>query len=354
MIRRAARAIEADARETLLGALASLRVAATAHAADDSFEPGVGSVGADAPNFILVVGGRRIAVEVKSVVTKTEADRSARRFRRRGIPALIVADRIAEDAKTLLRKADINFFDRRGELRIVVPPVIIDTRVPGSTATRASSSDPLPSQVAREAAIACLLTPDQPHGVRGVAGYIDRAPSAVSRAMALLRRAGLLTSKGEAAIPDLFNELLVRWRRTPVALAALPQRGSSRGSAQLELGLAQPEETLGWALTDTVAAAAWGMPVVARGNYPRDFYVPSDAVLRRARALLGEASDADARVCTVAVAPVRLACLHRQFLVGETWPVANHIVVALDIAADRARGSEALDQWHPNGIVRAW
>jgi len=34
--------------------------------------------------------------------------------------------------------------------------------------------------------------------------------------------------------------------------------------------------------------------------------------------------------------------------------LANHIVVALDIAQDQARGLEALDQWQPEGIVRAW
>ena len=34
--------------------------------------------------------------------------------------------------------------------------------------------------------------------------YIDRAPSAVSKSMSGLREVGLLTSKGEVAIPDLF------------------------------------------------------------------------------------------------------------------------------------------------------
>jgi len=41
-----------------------------------------------------------------------------------------------------------------------------------------------------------------------------------------------------------------------------------------------------WALTETVAAGAFGMPVVARGDYPPDFYVPSQAALDRARRIL--------------------------------------------------------------------
>jgi hypothetical protein len=99
------------------------------------------------------------------------------------------------------------------------------------------------------------------------------------------------------------------------------------------------------------------MPVVARGDYPPDFYVPSPTALRRAVALLGEIDDARHRACTIAVAPVRLVCLRRvdrSQIAGESWPVANHIVVALDIAADKARGLEALDQWQPEEIVRAW
>ena len=41
-------------------------------------------------------------------------------------------------------------------------------------------------------------------------------------------------------------------------------------------------------------------------------------------------------------------------LIGERWPVANHIVVALDIAQERARGLEAIEPWKPDRIVRAW
>ena len=108
-------------------------------------------------------------------------------------------------------------------------------------------------------------------------------------------------------------------------------------NARLEVALNNGESTMGWALTDTLAAASWGMPIVARGGYPPDFYVPTEAMLRRARTLLGEAPEPGRRACTVAVAPVRLACLRRHKNAGLVWPLANHIVVALDIATDRAR-----------------
>ncbi len=111
------------------------------------------------------------------------------------------------------------------------------------------------------------------------------------------------------------------------------------------------------ALTDTGAVASWGMPVGARGDHPPDFYVPSETELRAAGSARGTPTDPADRACTVAVAPVRLACLRRvdhSKTTGERWPVANHIVAALDIAQDRARGLEALEQWQPEEITRAW
>jgi hypothetical protein len=324
----------------------------------DSLIAVLGGLGVSAdviPDTVLEVAGHRLAIEVKSVVTAAHGERIARRFAQR--PHLIVvADRIASDAKQSFRNAGINYFDRRGELRIIEPPVVIDTVVESEAPHSPHASGSLDSQVAKEVAIACLLTPDQPHGVRETARYVNRAPSAVSTAMAGLRDVGLLTSSGEAIVPDLFLELMGMWRRRAIPLAAVPDP-SSRSAMRLRLGPDQPEDTMGWALTDTLGAASWGMPIVARGDHPADFYVPTESELRVARSILGDAIDPAARACTIAVAPVRLVCLRRvdhSATTEERWPVANHIVVALDIAQDRARGLEILDQWEPEGVVRAW
>lgn len=336
-----------DAQDAVLTAFAALGLDA------DLIDPGTTVHGV--PDFVVQIGDRTLVGEVKSIVTRASVSHLVRWANQLGRPAIVVADRIAEDAKTTLRHAGLNYLDRRGELRLFDGPLKIDARVPSSV--QASSSEPLSSQVAQEVAITCLIRPDEPHGVREIATYIERAPSAVSKAMAGLRTEGLLTSQGEPAVPDLFRELAVRWRRRPIALLNLPRPGTGTTNAQLELGFDQPEATTGWALTDTLAAAAWGMPIVARGDYPPDFYVPSAAALRRAISLLGKADDTKRRACTVAIAPVRLVCLRRldrAQISGEVWPVANHIVVALDIAADKARGLEALDQWQPKGIARAW
>lgn len=347
MPRRSNQLLEVDAQEALLSALLALGI--------DAEVSDVEPTGGDQPDFLVRIGDSVLVGEVKSVVTGAGVEQLLQRAKRLHRPTIVVADRIAEDAKTSMRRAGVNYLDRRGDLRLFLGQVKVDAKVPASSAHFEEAT--LSSQVAKEVAISCLLHPDQPHGVREVATYIDRAPSAVSNAMAGLREAGLLTSRGEPAVPDLFRELSVRWRRRPVALNDLPTPGRGTMNTQLEVGLDDVESTVGWALTDTLAAAAWGMPIVTRGDYPPDFYVPSESSLRRAVAQLGDADNVAVRACTVAVAPVRLICLHRHDrsqITGQVWPVANHIVVALDIATDKARGLEVLEQWHPEGIVRGW
>ena len=343
--------MEQDAVAALLEALGRIGVV-TNVLSRESRDLSAGEKHVDA---VVEAAGQRFDVQVASVVTAAQG-KSLAGSAPRDVPLIVVADRMAADAKRSMREAGVNYFDRRGELRMVSPPLFVDTLVELALPMAGRRSGSLDSQVSKEVAIACLLTPDQPHGIREVARYIDRAPSAVSSAMAGLRDGGLLTSAGEAMVPDLFHALLVVWRRRTVLLASLPSTGA-REAQRLGLGLDEPEGSTGWALTDTRAAASWGIPIVAAGDYPPDFYVPSESALRAALSHLGEATNPASRACTVAVAPVRLACLRRadhSHTTGERWPVANHIVVALDIAQDQSRGLEALDQWQPEGIVRAW
>ena len=306
-------------------------------------------------DVVTEAAGQRFEIEVTSVVTAEHGARLAESARQ-DVPLIVIADRIATDAKRSLREAGINFFDRRGELRIVSQPLFVDTLVEPAFSLARGRSGSLTSQVAKEVAIVCLMTPNQRQPVRQTARYINRAPSAVSNAMAELRDDGLLTDDGEAVVPDLFHALLMVWKRQPVALARLPDPGTHEAEL-LGLGFDTPAHATGWALTDTRAASSWGIPIAAADDYPPDFYVPSESALLAARSHLGEATNPVSRACTVAVAPVRLACLRRvdhSRATGEQWPVANHIVVALDIAQDHARGIEVLDQWSPEWVFRSW
>ncbi|MYH71569.1 MAG: hypothetical protein F4153_03175 [Acidimicrobiia bacterium] len=306
-------------------------------------------------DLILEPAGIELDVKAKPVITAGNGAEIARQDWTDGFTRVWVAERIAAEAKKTFREQGINFFDLRGEIRIVERPLFIDTKIDVEEPYPPARSGPLDSQVAKEIAIACLLTPDQPHGVRETARLIGRSPGAVSTAMANLERVGLLTSRAEPLIPDLFHELAIVWRRRPLALAKMPEPETGRLSFDAESSPdGMPSK---WTLTDTVAAQSWGIPVVAPGGYPPDFYVPDRTVLHLARRRLGEPESPERRACTVAVAPVRFACRYRfdhSNTSGVKWPVANHIVVALDLAQDKARGMEMVDQWHPKGIVRAW
>lgn len=311
------------------------------------------------PDFVVDVDGRLVAVEVKSVVATADARRLADLARRSGLPLLVAAERIADPAREVLRDAGVGYFDRRGRLRLVLPGIFVDAEVTGRR-PHSTESAPLSGETAREVALLLLADPGARPGVREIARALDRAPSTVSAALDRLRSAGLVTSANEPLVPDLFWELESAWRRDPVPLAAAPELGRARRADPLQLGLGHGEgegwvpDTVGWALTDTLAAVAWGLPLFVSPDYPPDFYVPSAAVLNRAVSSLGRAGRPAERACTASVAPVRLVCRRRVCLPGGTWPVASHVVVALDLAKDRARGREALERWHPEGVARVW
>jgi hypothetical protein len=150
-------------------------------------------------------------------------------------------------------------------------------------------------------------------------------------------------------VPELFWELAERWRPAQADVQTVPAPSGGPVNDALKVGFDDVAGT-GWALTDTVAAAAYGAPVGVRSDHPRDFYVPDQATLRRAVRLLGPARDHSSRAATVRVAPVSMICSDRVDLtdrVGGGWPVAQPLFVALDLAQDPGRGREMLAEWTP-------
>lgn len=153
---------------------------------------------------LLVLPGSKLEVEVKTLL-RPEAVGAILGSHRRRRPLLIISDRIPEVARERLREAGINFYDRSGHLRIVAPPVVIDTGVPSLVNTTATSH-PLDTPTGRDVAIACLADARRAHGVRETARWVDRDPGSVSRVMATLRSQGVVVGGWPAGDPRAVSE----------------------------------------------------------------------------------------------------------------------------------------------------
>jgi hypothetical protein len=183
-----------------------------------------------------------------------------------------------------------------------------------------------------------------------MAGALGRAPSTVSEILSRLREVGLIVGGNRPVTPELFWELADHWQPDEIDIRTEPDLRDQAVAAALQLGLGRVEHTTGWALTDTMAAVAYGAPVNVRANHPRDFYVPSQTIQRRATQLLGAAYDHRERAATIRVAPVPAICSARTDpadRIAEAWPLAHPLFIALDLAQDRDRGREILAHWTP-------
>ena len=164
------------------------------------------------------------------------------------------------------------------------------------------------------------------------------APSTISTSVRRLSDAGLVDDDGAGVFPELFWELADAWAVERTWLIASPDPANHTDP--------NPQAPR-WRRTGTAAAAAYGAPVVSTAGGPVELYVigPVEvavAVRRYGRAQPGTGAAA------IAVAPVPdvVAGLgERHVPVLDGWPAAPVLAVALDLAQDRARGREILNDW---------
>jgi hypothetical protein len=352
--------LAAEAEEALVDALRE--------ALQDSIEVSAGPV--DGPDLVVSLpGAGAFGVEVKAVANRAEPGPITNALRtwdaqvaamrsRTGAPvvAVVVAGAIPDVTKAILREHDWGWLDRRGELDLRAPGLVVHTTdlAPLNRSTRSSPRDPIVGRAGITTA-ACLLTAqDDIPGVREIARRGELAPSTVSTTLAGLRRASLIEDDGRPLVPELFWELASVWKPARHAFAEVPAPGT-----RLELGLHSLDEP-GWAVGNTLAAAAWGAPVVVASGAAPDFYVPDEQALRRAQRELPVASTAEERHCTIAVAPTALVVRPRFDAASLStswlhWPIVHPLFVALDLALDRARGTEILQDWRvPDPIRKVW
>lgn len=306
-------------------------------------------------DVIVFHGEATMVIELKDASLVT-ADSAAGQLRRWSANAksdtvpVIIADRITADGRKRLNEAGWSWLDLRGHLRLVGDGVFVDADVPALSEPR-SARRGLIGNVGIELAALLLLDPTSRVGVRAAAATLTRSPSSISEAFAALRTADLVDADHKPSERDLFWELAEHWKPPSEDVATTPAPLQERDTSVLHLGLDDVESTEGWALSDTVAAAHYGAPVSMRADHPPDFYVPGRSTLRRAVKLLGTATTPSERAGRIRVAPVPMVCTRRvdgtEHGINESWPLANPLFVALDLAQDPGRGREILDMWTP-------
>jgi DNA-binding transcriptional ArsR family regulator len=317
-----------------------------------------GSVPDQEIDLIIEPGGTLVQVKRRALVTDEVARRLlAETPRSLGSVLLVVGDRVTETARRLLVEHRAGYYDLRGHLALRSANVVIDADVE-PVSGRVERKNALSGSAGLEVATALLMEPAAGAAVRELARKLGRSASTVSEVLATLRRAGLVDDRHRVDGTQLFWQVAERWPTTRVYLAQRPMPGDDATIAQpLRLGLDDVENTTGWALTDSAAAVAYGAPLAVRTGQLLDFYVPGQATLRRATALLGVASSRSQARCAARAAPVGAACSHRVDVAANPfgWPLAHPVFVALDLAQDAGRGREILGAWTPpERWARVW
>jgi hypothetical protein len=301
----------------------------------------VRSLGLDArvDDGAIVLDGSRVVPVFCARAHPTPADLSQLLAEGAGrSPVVVVADRISDAGRDVLRAGGWGWLDRRGHLRLWAPGLRLESPLHRDAPSRPRGSN-LWTTVGLEVALHAVVHPDQPCTARRVAPVIGRSVGATHERIARFVDEGLIGPRTHRPLmPELFWETAANWPDDDW----LP----------LPLGPVELAERL--ATTDLVrvderAATLGGARIAAAGDLPARCYVRTAGLLRRARNL----ADRDAPVrCWVRRAPVEWLPLNDEHPPDDAhpWQVAHPVLCALRLAADPARGREIVEDW---GLVDA-
>lgn len=311
-------------------------------------------------DLVLETAHERIYVDVKTM-SVADQPRVARlidtqRMHRDDTPAVraLVADEITESTRRLLRDAGWGYLDRRGRLWFSAGGILInDTELAAMPRDGALQrpAEPIAGRAGLGLALQLLMHPERTVGVRELARLVGCAPSSAHAALERLRDAALVEPDGRPLAPALFWAVAEAWHpvRYPIAREPAP------GDIVVDI-----EKGDGWVVSGNIAAAAWGAPIAVGSASPPDLYAPSSRDLRQVIRRVGATSWAD-RGATVAIAGVSGVAADAEHWHPSLatpwlhWPLAHPVVVALDLAQDKSRGREILQDWKgPDGYTRVW
>jgi hypothetical protein len=341
-MRRTSSQLLQDAVAGLLDALDAVRI-------DARFQGG----DAHGPDGLIIgtFDGRpfELIVEHTSYCTMARAEELIHRFSSfesgHAVP-IVVADRVTADARMRLQFEGWSWLDlSAGQLFLRAPGIRILQPIEPARDRALAGPRRATISAGSGVTVAYWLCSHPGESLRPTrdAPKLGIAPSTISTAVGQLAAAGLVDRDGSGVFPELFWELASRWQPQRQWLAAVPP------SQQL----ADRYDARQWRLTGTAAAIAWGAPIAAGPDQVIELYVPGPAVLNTTARRYGVVP-AGSGPAVVAVAPTSQIMRepeHARKLRG--WSVAPLIAVALDLATDRGRGREILQEWdHANGVWR--
>jgi hypothetical protein len=270
-------------------------------------------------------GGHRFRVAAAAHPTPAEASELC------GSADFLIADRLSTAARERLNAAGIGWLDRRGHLRIRVPGLIVDTDLP-ATAQRPVRGSGRLGETGLDIVVTLLGEPERTWGVNELARYLGRSPGRISEILGALRDQGLVTPAATPLVPELFWAAADAWKPRWMPLSGVPE---GPDAARLSGGR---------------AAAALGAGLVLTPDWPLELYIADAWSLRNlaAEPPSGRVRAVGARCPSPAALQLPAAGQRSGFL------LAHPVVIALDLAQDRARGREILQGWSPPKYARVW
>jgi hypothetical protein len=254
---------------------------------------------------------------------------------------VLVADQVDPGLKRELEAAGWGWLDRSGHLRLVRGGLQVDRRIPSLAGLETTPVDPLARPTGLAVALS-LLEGSTVGSVRGLAAAAGISNGAAHSALSELTTLGLVED-GKRRDPDLFWAVAARWVTRWYALGAGPGPGIPPAVHRLlRFGL-DDVEAPGWAEVGDRIAQGYGARVAGEG--PPRFYLPDQRALTWALRTWEPALDDRAATAFLSVPPTTSATARRVEL-GNEFPAARPIVVALDLAADGSpRSREVLEDW---------